>query len=73
MQRRGRKDKNKTNPQIKTHSIERAKIKKLHGNSLDFIFQNRIMDVYYLELFVQVLFFNKSNLEKIQQREMNPV
>lgn len=28
---------------------------------------------YYLELFVQVLFFNKSNLEKIQQREMNPV
>jgi hypothetical protein len=50
MQCRGRKDKNKTNPQIETHSIERAKIKKLHGNSLDFIFQNRIMDVLLLRI-----------------------
>lgn len=62
-----------TNPQIETHSIERAKIKMLCGNSLDFIFQNKIMDVSLLGIISKSFVFSKSNLEKIKQKDMTPV
>lgn len=54
------------------NSLERARVKMLCGNSLAFNFQSRTMDVSLLGIIYTSFVFNKSILEKIKQKEMNP-